>query len=104
MSISRSTLLAASVSLAALFATATIAQAQTRQKQQKGAEPTRTITVKKRSFVDSGQVVRVGAESNYVQAGQYLNRNNDTFNPGNRYGAETLPGRFSIPRQPLFNF
>lgn len=97
----RPVMIASAATLAALFVTATIAEAQTRQKR---AEPTRTITVKKRSFVDSGQVVRVGAESNYVQAGQYLNRNNDTFNPGNRYGAETLPGRFAVPRQPLFNF
>ncbi len=102
MRMSRSFLLATSASLAVLFGAVSIAAAQTRQKR---AQPAREIIVKKRSFLDSGRMVPVGSESNYVQAGTYFNRSPQYFGNRSGYGAETLPGRFDIPgARPLFTF
>jgi hypothetical protein len=93
----------AAASIAALFAATTIAEAKTRHVR---AAPARPLTVKKRPFTDSGTMVPVGSESRYVYDTQYYGGMGDpTYygTPGS-YGAETLPRRFEIPRQPLFNF
>ena len=102
MRLDRPFLIAASAAMAALFASATIAEAQTRAKK-RTPEP-RTITVQKRSFLDPGKVVPVGSESLYVQSGHYYSRSPDYYSTRSRFGAETLPGRFDVPQQPLFNF
>ena len=102
MRINRPFLFAVTTCLAGVFATATIAEAQTRQRR---GEPPRTLTVKKRSFLDSGRVVQVGSESGYMQASSQFNRVSDSFNARGRYGNETLPGRFELPGgRALFNF
>ena len=87
----RTLTIAMAASLAALFASATLAQAQTPRKDG------RALTVKKRPFTDMGTVVPVGSQNRYVM---------DTMQPrrimpsyyGNRglYGNETLPGPFGV--------
>ena len=81
--------IAMAASLAAVFLSASLAQAQTPRKD------TRALTVKKRPFTDMGNVVPVGSQNHYatdgVQAGSvvptyYSNRG--------LYGNETLPGPF----------
>jgi hypothetical protein len=87
----RTLTIAMAASLAALFASATLAQAQAPRKDG------RALTVKKRPFTDMGTVVPVGSQNRYVM---------DTMQPrrimpsyyGNRglYGNETLPGPFGV--------
>ena len=87
----RTLTIAMAASLAALFASATLAQAQAPRKDG------RALTVKKRPFTDMGTVVPVGSQNPYVM---------DTMQPrrimpsyyGNRglYGNETLPGPFGV--------
>ena len=57
-----------------------------------------------RSFLDPGKVVPVGSESLYVWSSHNANRAPDFAGNRSRYGNETLPSRFDIPQQPLFNF
>ena len=62
------------------------------------------LTVNKRPFTDSGNVVPVGRETGYVAVGQSDHRQFPGVT-GSRYGGETLPGRFENPGAgPLFNF
>ena len=65
--------------------------------------PSRPLTVKKRSFLDAGNVVPVGSQSGYVTAGQYYNRTPDYYSQRNLYGNSVLPDRFSGGGA-LFNF
>ena len=83
--------IAMAASLAALFASADLAEARTPRKDG------RALTVKKRPFTDTGKVAPVGSQNRYVM---------DTMQPrrimpsyyGNRglYGNETLPGPFGV--------
>lgn len=103
MRLSRPLLIALSASFAAIFVSATVAEAQTRARA-KAKPQGRPLTVQQRSFLDPGKVVPLGSESNYVWSGQYSGRSPESFGQRSRYGGETLPGRFDIPQQPLFNF
>ena len=101
MRFTRPFILATSACIAVLFASATIAEAKAR----KHAGSTRTLTVKKRSFLDSGRVVPVGSESHYVSDQVRFGRTTDYYSQRSRYGNETLPGRFDLPATGgLFNF
>ncbi len=81
--------IAIAASLAAVFATATLAEAQTRR------VPPRTLTVKKRPFTDMGTVVPVGSQNHYATDGNQLRRVDPTYYSNRRlYGNETLPGPF----------
>ena len=79
--------IAMAASLAAIFATASLAQAQAPRKE------TRPLTVKKRAFTDMGTVVPVGSQNHYATDGVQLRRTVPTYY-SNRglYGNETLPG------------
>ena len=85
----RTLTIAMAASLAALFASATLAQAQTPRKDG------RALTVKKRPFTDMGNVVPVGTQNRYVLDTIQPRRIMPTYY-GNRglYGNETLPGPF----------
>jgi hypothetical protein len=84
-------LAATAASLATVFVASTIAEAKPRK-------PTgRQLTVKRRPFTDSGNVVNVGTESRYVYDGQYLQQRGTFGSPRASYGNETLPGRFELP-------
>ena len=48
--------------------------------------------------------VPVGRETLYVWSTHGANRAPDIAGQRSRYGNETLPQRFDIPQQPLFNF
>jgi hypothetical protein len=90
---SRSFIITASAAFAALFVTASVAEAQNRVKR---TEQSRPLTVKKRSFLDAGNVVPVGSESRYVTNMTQLGRPMPSYNQPSRYGVETLPGRFGV--------
>jgi hypothetical protein len=81
--------IAMAASLAAVFASATLAEAQTPRKQ------SRPLTVKKRAFTDMGTVVPVGSQNRYATDGVQTRRIVPTYY-SNRglYGNETLPGPF----------
>jgi len=65
----------------------------------------RELTVHKRPFTDSGRVVPIGTESNYVRDGSNAGVSMTLGRAPNSYGGETLPGRFELPgNRPLFNF
>ena len=85
----RNLTIAMAASLAALFASANLAQAQTPRKD------SRALTVKKRPFTDMGTVVPVGSQNRYVGDTMNLRRTMPTYY-SNRglYGNETLPGHF----------
>jgi hypothetical protein len=86
-------LMLAAGSLALLTATITTAEARSR-----------TVVIKKRSFLDSGRVVPVGSLSGYVNIGTIYNKP-AFYNTRSQYGSETLPRTFDIPGAgPLFNF
>jgi hypothetical protein len=86
-------LMLAAGSLALLTATITTAEARSR-----------TVVIKKRSFLDSGRVVPVGSLSGYVNIGTIYNKP-AFYNTRSKYGSETLPRTFDIPGAgPLFNF
>ena len=60
------------------------------------------LTVKKRSFLDPGNVVQVGADNEYLTANTPENRPiYSSFAPA-RFGESTLPGRFDLPYNPRF--
>ena len=81
--------IAMAASLAAVLASASLAQAQTPRKE------SRPLTVKKRPFTDMGTVVPVGSQNRYVGDTMNLRRTMPTYY-SNRglYGNETLPGHF----------
>lgn len=57
----------------------------------------RPLVVHKRSFLNSGNVVPVGSQSNYVQALTRFDHSSDYYSQRGRYGQETLPsGSFGI--------
>ena len=87
--VTRTLAIAMAASLAAVFASATLAEAKTPRKD------SRALTVKKRPFTDMGNVVPVGALSHYVGDTMNLRRTMPTYY-SNRglYGNETLPGPF----------
>ena len=89
--IARRMTIAMATSLAAVFLTATLAEAQTRR------TAPRTLTVKKRPFTDMGTVVPVGSMNRYATDGVQLRRISPTYY-SNRglYGNETLPGPFGV--------
>ena len=89
--IARKMTIAMAASLAAVFLTATLAEAQTRR------TTPRTLTVKKRPFTDMGTVVPVGSMNRYATDGVQLRRISPTYY-SNRglYGNETLPGPFGV--------
>jgi len=65
----------------------------------------RALTVNKRPFTDSGNVVNVGTQSRYVYDSQPSGHSMTLGVAPNSYGGETLPGRFELPgNRPLFNF
>ena len=83
--------IAMAASLAAVFASATLAQAQPPRKEG------RPLTVKKRAFTDMGTVVPVGSQNRYVTDGAQARRIMPTYY-SNRglYGNEILPGPFGV--------
>ncbi len=87
----RKTTIAIAASLAAVFASASFAEAQTPRKQ------SRPLTVKKRAFTDMGTVVPVGSQNHYVNDFTQPRRIMPTYY-SNRglYGNETLPGPFGV--------
>lgn len=103
MRLTRPFIIALTTCLAGLFATANLAEAQTRNKRTAQSRP---LTVQKRSFLDSGRVVPVGSESRYVSDTVNYQRTTDYYYARSRYGNETLPGRFDNPGRggALFNF
>ncbi len=83
--------IAIAASLAAVFLSATLAEAQTRR------TTPRALTVKKRAFTDMGTVVPVGSQNHYATDGVQLRRITPTYY-SNRglYGNETLPGPLGV--------
>lgn len=60
------------------------------------------LTVRKRSFLDPGPVVQVGAEHDYfVENSSFATPIYATYAPA-RSGESTLPGRFDLPNNPRF--
>lgn len=60
-------------------------------------EGARPLTVHKRSYLDPGKVVPVGSEMSYVTSNTIFNQTPDRAYMRARFGAETLPLRFSLP-------
>ena len=54
------------------------------------------LLVKKRPFTDSGRVVPVGTEANYVYDTMQHQHTADYYTNRGAYGGETLPGRFGV--------
>ena len=64
------------------------------------------LTVRRRSFLDPGNVVPVGSQNNYVSESTIFNRTPDQMYNRSKFGNETLPGPFDLPGrpEPLFEF
>lgn len=64
------------------------------------------LTVRRRSFLDSGNVVPVGSESNYMTDNTIFVRTPDQNFARSKFGNEALPGPFDLPGRPvpLFEF
>lgn len=64
------------------------------------------LTVRPRSFLDPGNVVPVGSESNYVNDSTIFNRTPDQNYARSKFGNETLPGPFDLPgrQEPILEF
>lgn len=60
------------------------------------------LTVRKRSFLDPGNVVEVGADNEYLTANTTEHRQIYTSFAPARFGESTLPGRFDLPDNPRF--
>jgi hypothetical protein len=92
---------------AAVTAFGSTADAQSRRERVYIATNAPPLTVQRRSFLDSGTVVPVGASHNYVtsQTGPAYNPMEEGFGRS-KFGNETLPRRFDTPgRQgPVFGF
>jgi hypothetical protein len=84
----RATCLTLAAALAAVFVSTAAAEAQSRSRQ---------LIIKKRSFLDTGNVVPVGSQSRYVTDTIRINRTPDYYAQRGRYGLETLPGPFELP-------
>lgn len=60
------------------------------------------LTVKKRSFLDPGNVVEVGADNEYLTANTTEHQPiYNSYEPA-RFGESTLPGRFDLPYNPRY--
>lgn len=64
------------------------------------------LTVRPRSFLDSGNVVPVGSESKYMTDNTIFIRTPDQNFARSKFGNEALPGPFDLPGrpEPLFEF
>lgn len=60
------------------------------------------LTVRKRSFLDPGNVVEVGADNEYLTANTTEHQPIYTSFAPARFGESTLPGRFDLPYNPRF--
>ncbi len=81
-----------------------VAPAQARARHHRHVVSAQALTVHKRPFTDSGNVVPVGSQSHYATDGQGDHRSFPGV-AGYRYGGETLPGRWENPGAgPLFSF
>ena len=86
--------LAISATLA--LATSGVAQAQGRHRPAVRPVAAPPLTVTKRSWLDSGNVVPVGTNNSYLTANTTLNQPiTRDFAPG-RFGQSTLPGQFDL--------
>ncbi len=95
------TLAISAAAMAALTLAASIAEAAGRSR----VVGTRTVTIQKRSFLNSGPVVPVGSLRNYQNDSTVLFvPTTSRMGPG--FGAGVLPGRFDVPGRPspLFTF
>jgi hypothetical protein len=99
--------------LAALAVMATVADAQhARQPARHHARvriahyPAPPLTVRRRSFLDPGNVVPVGSLSNYMIDNTIFIRTPDQNFARSKFGNETLPGPFDLPgrQEPIFEF
>ena len=87
--------------MAGVVFAASVAEAQSRP--HKGSA--RTITIQKRSFLNSGPIVPLGSLRNYQNDSTVLFvPTSSRMGPG--FGAGVLPGRFDVPGRPspLFTF
>lgn len=89
MRLNRTACLTLAAALAAIFVSTAAAEAQDRNG--------RPLVIKRRSFLDTGNVVPVGSQSHYVTDTGQLNRTPDYYSQRGRYGLETLPGPFDLP-------
>jgi hypothetical protein len=64
------------------------------------------LIVRRRSFLDPGNVVPVGSQNAYVSESTIFNRTTDQLYARSKFGNETLPGPFDLPgrQEPLFEF
>ena len=95
--------------LAALAVMPTVADAQparhhARVRVARHAAP--PLTVHRRSFLDPGNVVPVGSQSNYMTDNTIFIRTPDQNYARSKFGNETLPGPFDLPgrQEPIFEF
>jgi hypothetical protein len=88
-------------SIALVGLAATVAEAQTRK-----SRAAATLTIKKRSFLDSGPVVPVGSLRNYVNVNTTLAVPTYSNIGPSGFGSQALPQRFEVPGRssPLFTF
>ena len=89
------------ISMALVGLAATVAEAQTRK-----ARGAPTLTIKKRSVLDSGPIVPVGSLRNYVNVNTTLALPAYRNMGPSGFGSQTLPQRFEVPGRPspLFTF
>ncbi len=94
----RTLLSIASVAALTALALPATAQAQTsRRHVVRTVETAPPLTVNRRSWLDSGNVVAVGTQSSYLSASTSLNQPVYTSFLADRFGQSTLPGRFDLP-------
>lgn len=94
---SRLLLSIAGLSIACVMAAPTLAQAQNGHRRFIRTETAPPLTVTKRSWLDSGNVVAVGTQDTYLSASTTLNAPvYASFLPA-RFGQSTLPGQFDLP-------
>ena len=85
----RNLTIAVAATMAVALTGMTIAEAKT-------SRGVRQLVVKKRPFTDSGRVVPVGTEANYVYDTMQHQHTADYYTNRGAYGGETLPGRFGV--------
>jgi hypothetical protein len=103
VSLSCAGLFAAFAAMPAAAATHHVRQHQRVHVVQHEAPP---LTVRRRSFLDSGNVVPVGSQSNYMIDNTIFLRTADQNFARSKFGNEALPGPFDLPGrpEPLFEF
>ena len=92
--LNRIALAVGAASLAAAFGIATLDEALAQSRRPTSARP---LTVKRRPFTDSGNVVQIGSQSHYSYDMNHFQRNADYYTRRGAYGQETLPGPFDLP-------